>query len=133
MQTSSTKHCRYNINYHLVFCPKYRRQIFTDSRDEMLKIWFEEFCNSYGYSLLAQEVMPDHVHLFVSVPPKTDPSTVVGRLKSLTAVRMFKTYPNLKENHFWNSGLWSRGYYVGTAGTVTAETVKKYIAEQKDV
>lgn len=90
-------------------------------------------CRRYGYSLLAQEVMPDHVHLFISAPPTTSPTSVVGVIKSITAIELFRRYPELKRRYFWGSGLWSDGYYVGTAGTVTSETVKKYIAEQKNV
>jgi len=77
--------------------------------------------------------MPDHIHLFVSAPPYIAPTEIVKTLKSITANKVFRTFKNLKSKKFWGSGLWSKGYYVGTAGTVTAETIQRYIQEQKSI
>jgi putative transposase len=75
--------------------------------------------------------MPDHVHLFISVPPYIAPTDIVKTIKSITAIELFKNYSDLKTNKFWGSGLWSKGYYVATAGNVTADTIQRYIDEQK--
>ena len=75
--------------------------------------------------------MPDHIHLFVSAPPTIAPTEIVKILKSISANRIFKTFLNLKKNKFWGSGLWSKGYYVGTAGAVSSEIIVKYIQNQK--
>lgn len=77
--------------------------------------------------------MPDHVHLFVSAPPYIAPADIVKTIRSISAPEVFRTFKDLKSKEFWGSGLWSKGYYVGTAGTVTAETIQKYIEEQKNV
>jgi putative transposase len=77
--------------------------------------------------------MPDHIHLFISVPPTVLPVTIVQRIKSISATKIFEFLSNLKQQYFWGSGLWSRRYYVGTAGTVTAETIRTYIERQKGV
>lgn len=77
--------------------------------------------------------MPDHIHLFVSAPPYIAPTEIVKTIKSISAVEVFKTFKDLKRKKFWGSGLWSKGYYVGTAGTVTDETIQKYIEEQKNI
>jgi len=77
------------------------------------------------------EVTPDHIHLFVSVKPYVSPTEMVKTIKSITTVWIFKKFPNLKKRKFWGSGLWSKGYYVGTAGAVSAETIQKYIKNQK--
>ncbi len=75
--------------------------------------------------------MPDHIHLFISTSPQILPLDIVKTIKSITARRIFQRFKNLKVKFFWNSGLWSKGYYIGTAGTVTVETVQRYIDEQK--
>jgi putative transposase len=75
--------------------------------------------------------MPDHVHLFVSAPPTIAPVDIVRKLKSISANWIFQGFSTLKQSKFWGSGLWSRGYYIGTAGTVSAETIQKYIQNQK--
>jgi REP element-mobilizing transposase RayT len=77
------------------------------------------------------EVMPDHLHIFLSAPPTIALTEIVTRLKSSTANKVFAAIPNLKKKHFWGSGLWSRSYYIGTAGNVSAETIRKYIEAQK--
>ena len=71
------------------------------------------------------ETMPDHVHIFLSAPPTVAPTEIVRTLKSITTNKVFCSIPSLKKRYFWGSGLWSRGYYIGTAGNVSAETIKK--------
>jgi REP element-mobilizing transposase RayT len=73
------------------------------------------------------ETMPDHVHIFLSAPPTVAPTEIVRKLKSITANRIFAAIDWLKKKYFWGSGLWSRGYYIGTAGNVSAETIRKNI------
>ena len=75
--------------------------------------------------------MPDHIHLFVSAPPKFAPLTIASTMKSILTVDVFKKFYTLKAYKFWGSGLFSRGCYYGSAGTITVETIKKYIEEQK--
>lgn len=127
----STKHCKYNINYHIVWCPKYRHQVLTGKIEEYLKRLIYNICKRYNYEILSIEVMPDHIHLFVSTKPYVSPTEIVKTLKSITAIWIFRKFPTLKKQKFWDSGLWSKGYYIGTAGTVTAETIQRYIENQK--
>lgn len=131
MEYRSTKHCKYNINYHLVWCPKYRHHVLTNAIDSYLKESIQEICNNYHFDLLNIEIMPDHLHLFVSAVPYVSPTEIVKIIKSITANRVFKQFPKLESKRFWGSGLWSKGYFVGTAGTVTSETIRRYIDEQK--
>ena len=133
METKTTKHSAYNINYHIVFCPKYRHSVLKGDIEVYLKRLLKNICNHYEYDLLEIETMPDHVHLFVSAKPTVAPVTIVKALKSISAIWIFKKFPYLKRQKFWGSGLWSKGYYVGTAGTVTAETIRKYIENQKAI
>lgn len=133
MITAATAHSRYNINYHLVWCPKYRHQVLKGKIEIYFKRLLENICNHYGYQILALEVMPDHVHLFISVKPQISPTDIIRTIKSISAVWIFKKFPWLKKQKFWGSGLWSKGYYVGTAGAVTAQSILKYIENQKTV
>ncbi|MCL6479969.1 MAG: IS200/IS605 family transposase [Peptococcaceae bacterium] len=128
---SVTRHCTYNVNYHIVFCPKYRRKVIRGKVEETIKQTVSEICGNYGYTLIQMETMPDHLHIFLSAPPTVAPTDIVKILKSITANTIFRTFPALKRKYFWGSGLWSRGYYIGTAGSVSAETIKRYIENQK--
>ncbi|KYH27316.1 transposase IS200 like protein [Clostridium tepidiprofundi DSM 19306] len=132
-KTKTTSHSKYNINYHIVFCPKYRHNIFKDELGYELSKCFKVIFHCYSYALIEQEIMPDHVHLFISAPPTVAPVDIVKKLKSVSANEIFKGFPKLKQSKFWSSGLWSRGYYIDTAGTVSSETIQKYIQNQKNV
>ena len=122
--------CVYNINYHIVFCSKYRKQVLNESIKEDLEIIFKSVISSNDWKLLELEVMPDHIHLFVSAHPKQSPLEIVKKLKGISARLIFKKYPKFQKKEFWGKHLWSGGYYVGTAGIVTAESIQKYILAQ---
>jgi len=127
----NTNHCVYNINYHIVFCPKYRHKVIKDDVAKALKNIVQEICATYRYDLIQMEAMPDDVHIFLSASPTVAPTEIVKRLKSITANKIFSMFPGLKRRYFWGSGLWSRGYYIGTAGNASAETIRRYIEVQK--
>lgn len=131
METKRTKHSVYNLNYHIVLVTKFRHSIFNEAREGFLKEKIVEVCGNYEWELMAIEVMPDHIHLFVSAPPKIAPLTIASTIKSITAVAVFKRFKGLKQRYFRGSGLWSDGCYYGSAGTVSSETIKRYIEEQK--
>ena len=83
-----------------------------------------EIANKYGFEILALEIMPDHVHLFVSVHPKSVPATRVKLFKGIRARKLFKDFSELKKK-LWGGHLWTPSYYVGTAGKVSAETIRR--------
>jgi putative transposase len=91
----------------------------------------QEICQRYGWDALAVEVMPDHIHLFVSAPPTIAPNTIAKTIKSILTVAVFKQFSGLKKRRFWGSGLFSDGCYYGSAGTVSSTTIQKYIENQK--
>jgi len=76
--------------------------------------------------------MLDHIHVFVSAKPKVAPLAIASTLKSILTVEIFRKFPTLKQQYFWGSVLFSRGCYYGSAGTVSAAIIKKYIEEQKN-
>lgn len=131
MEVRKTKHSVYNLNYHIVFVTKYRHTVLSSDVGEYAKKRIIEICNQYGWNSLALEVMDEHIHLFVSAPPKTAPLNICSTIKSILTVDIFQKFSTLKKQYFWGSGLFSDGSYYGSAGTVSSSTIKKYIEEQK--
>jgi putative transposase len=91
-------HCVYNINYHIVFCPKYRHKVIKGQVEELIKQIVQDICTTYGYTLIQMETMPDHVHIFLSAPPTVAPTEIVRKLKSITANRIFAAIDWLKKS-----------------------------------
>jgi len=120
----------YNINYHIVWCPKYRKPILTGKVKEFMEEQMHTISAAKGYEVLELKVMPDHIHLFISAPPFEAPTAIVKVLKGVSGLRLFKRYPELKER-YWRGHVWSPSYYIGTAGKVSAETIRRYIEEQE--
>jgi len=124
------KSCVFNINYHIVWCPKYRKEILTGKIKEFLEDQLLTICETKDWKISAMEIMPDHIHIFITAHPKYSPTAIVKVLKGVTGLRLFKKYPELKKQ-YWGGHIWSPSYYIGTAGTVSAETIKMYIEKQK--
>lgn len=114
-----------------MFCPKYRHSIFENELEHEVQKLIKSIAFNYNFEVLEQEIMPDHIHLFISAPPTIAPTQIVKILKSVSANEIFKAFPHLKKTKFGGSGLWSKGYYIGTASAVSSEIIKKYIQEQK--
>jgi len=114
------------INYHIVFCPKYRRGILTGKIKERLQEIIKEVSKNNNWTVIAQEVMPNHVHLFVSADTRTMPEIVVKRYKGRSSRYLRKEFPELLKM----PTLWTRSYFLSTAGNVSCLTIKKYIEQQ---
>jgi len=122
----------YEINYHIVWCPKYRKPVLVGKVKEFLEEQIKTIAETKGWKIIELEVMPDHIHLFISTPPFEAPTNIVKILKGVTAKRLLEKFPELRKKEFWGGHLWSPSYYVGTAGHVSAETIKKYIEGVKN-
>ncbi|MEP0825905.1 MAG: IS200/IS605 family transposase [Nitrososphaera sp.] len=120
----------YSINYHIVWCSKYRKAILTEKVKEFLEDQLRTIAETKGYKILELRVMPDHIHLFIEANPFDSPMNIVKIFKGITGLRMFKKFPEL-EKQLWRGVLWSPSYYIGTAGHVSAETIERYIREQE--
>jgi putative transposase len=131
MKLRKNKHSVHSIGYHIIFCPKYQHQVLTGAIEIEAKRIFSEICASKDWLLLSVEIMPDHVHLFIQSDPYIAPVEIVERVKFISAVYLFTKFSSLKKQKFWGSGLWSPGTYYGTVGSISEETVRKYIDEQK--
>ncbi|HOI59138.1 MULTISPECIES: IS200/IS605 family transposase [unclassified Methanoculleus] len=129
-QWISARGCVYNVNYHYVWSVKYRRKVLTGKIVNTLKELHESIAQDNGIILHMQEIMPDHVHLFITAHPKFAPATIVKIMKGVTAKKLFETYPELRKV-LWKGHLWNPSYYVGTCGDVTKDVIQGYIETQK--
>jgi putative transposase len=122
-------HSKYNINYHVVWIPKYRKALLVNPK---LKGILEEILRGQSeardWHVIALEIMPDHIHLFISVPPSIDISKVVNQLKGNSSIQLRRIFPELKAKV--RKHLWAKGYYASTAGFVSQDKVQKYILAQ---
>jgi putative transposase len=120
--------CVYNLQYHLVWCQKYRKSVLVGPVETALKQLLEEKATALEVHIEALEVMPDHVHLFMSAPPTLAPAQLANQFKSYTSHVLRHQFPHLKSRL---PTLWRRSNSIGSTGAVTAETVKGSIEEQK--
>ena len=126
---NSLAHTSWECKYHIVFAPKYRRQvIYGKMKAEIGKI-LRELCERKGIEIIAAECCPDHIHMLIRIPPKYSVSEIVGYLKGKSSLIIFDRHANLKYK-FGNRHFWSEGYYVSTVGLNEA-TIKKYIQDQE--
>ena len=125
-----TKHAVYDHKYHLVWIPKYRKRILDDEVKKYLKKVFRRIAEEYEFCIDTMEVMEDHVHIFMEVPPRYSPAQAVQIMKSISAREGFKKFSKLREE-LWAGELWSDGYFVRSVGDkVTADVIRKYIEYQ---
>jgi putative transposase len=118
----------YSLKYHIVWCPKYRRAVLIDGVADRLKVLLAEKCAELGMEIQTLEVMTDHVHIFIESDPTRCVAEIVNRLKGYTSRVLRAEFPWLRSRL---PTLWSRSYYAGSVGHVSATTVERYIAEQK--
>ena len=128
MDNLSLSHSRYNCTYHIVFIPKYRRKIMFGNLRREVGEAISKVCKMEGVTIIKAATLPDHVHIYVSIPPKASVAKMVGRIKGKSALMLFYRHPEYREKYNRNFG--ARGYYCETVGNVNEETIVKYIAEQ---
>ncbi len=124
----SNRNVSYACHYHVVWCPKYRRKVLVDAVAERLKQIIREVCAEREATIEALEVMPDHVHLLVSVDPQFGIHRLVRLLKGRSSRLLRQEFPRLKSRL---PTLWTSSYFVSTTGGAPLELVKKYIEGQK--
>ena len=127
MAVKRTSHAVYDAQYHIVWTPKYRKWILRGDIQQRVKELFQEIADNHNIDIDTMEVAPDHVHLFVSFPPRYSIANLVGKLKSISASVIFREFPEVK-HQLWGGEFWEDGYFFRTVGDdVTAEVIKKYI------
>lgn len=118
----------FNIGYHLIWCTKYRRDLLTGDIENRLKELLTAKAEAMDLVIETMEVMPDHVHLFVKTSPVDSPHYVVQQLKGISSRILRAEFPHIRRRV---PTLWTRSYYCETVGHISAETVLRYIEEQK--
>ena len=128
MDEQSLAHSKWRCQYHLVFAPKYRRQIIYGKIKTEIGNILRKLCDYKGVEIITAEACADHIHMLVSIPPKINVASFVGYLKGKSSVMIFEKYANMKYK-YGNRKFWCRGYYVDTVGKNT-EAIKRYIQNQ---
>ena len=124
----SLAHTTWECKYHIVFAPKFRRREIYGKIRQDIGVIIRELCNRKGVQILAAEACPNHIHLYVSIPPKLSVSSFMGFLKGKSTLIIFERHANLKYK-YGNRVFWCRGYYVTTVGNNKA-AVQKYVENQ---
>ena len=129
-KANSLAHTKWLCKYYIVFTPKYRRKVIYNKYREDLREILKMLCDWKGVEILEGHLMPDHIHMLVSIPPKISVSSFMGYLKGKSSLLMFDRHANLKYK-YGNRKFWAEGYYVSTVGLNEA-TLRKYIREQEN-
>jgi putative transposase len=111
------------INYHFVFCPRYRRKVLVGEVEKRFKELLPIICQEIEVNIIALEIMPDHVHVFLNALPSISPSDIMAKVKGVTSRRLRQEFKYL--SHL--PSLWTRSFFCSTAGNVSSETVQRYI------
>ncbi len=131
MGIKRTSHTVYDTKYHIVWTPKYRKWVMRGDLRKDIRKYIEEISEANEFEIETMEIVDDHVHIFMSFPPRYSISGVVGMIKGKTARRIFQEHPEV-ERELWGGEFWSDGYFVRTVGDkVTGEIIKKYIEYHK--
>lgn len=128
MDVQSLSHTKWECKYHIVFAPKFRRQIIYGRMRAEIGSILGQLCRRKGVEIIEAEAMPDHIHMLVSIPPSISVSEFVGYLKGKSSLMIFDRHANLKYK-YGNRHFWCRGYYVDTVGKNTAK-IREYIRNQ---
>ena len=128
LDTDSLAHTKWNCKYHIVFAPKYRRQVIYGKIKSDIGIMLRRLCEYKGVEIIEAEACKDHIHMLVSIPPKYSVSQIVGYLKGKSSLMIFEKYANMKYK-YGNRHFWCRGYYVDTVGR-NKKAIAEYIRNQ---
>ncbi len=128
LDTDSLAHTQWNCKYHIVFAPKYRRQIIYGKIKADIGAMLRKLCKYKKVEIIEAEACKDHIHMLVSIPPKYSVSQIMGYLKGKSSLMIFEKYANLKYK-YGNRHFWCRGYYVDTVGR-NKKVIEQYIRNQ---
>jgi len=125
-------HAVYDIRYHLVWTPKYRKWVKREDIRARVREIFSEIAEHHRFEIQEMRVAPDHVHIFLSFPPRYSIAHVVGLLKSISASEVFEEFPEVKKE-LWGGEFWEDGYFARTVGDkVIADLIRRYIKYHHD-
>lgn len=128
----NSRTCVYNLNYHIVWCVKYRRKVLTQPIADYLINDINAISKEKGFTVIEANVGDgDHIHAFVSVPPKFSITTIVSYLKGITGRHLFMAFPEIKQK-LWKGHLWNDSYFVESIGSTSSENIIRYIERQSN-
>ena len=128
LDTDSLAHTKWNCKYHIVFAPKYRRQVIYGKIKKDIGMMLRKLCEYKQVEIIEAEACKDHIHMLVSIPPKYSVSQIMGYLKGKSSLMIFEKYANMKYK-YGNRHFWCRGYYVDTVGR-NKKVIEQYIRNQ---
>ena len=128
LDTNSLAHTKWECKYHIVFAPKYRRQIIYGKIKADIGQMLRKLCEYKGIEIIEAEACKDHIHMLVTIPPKYSVAQIMGYLKGKSSLMIFEKYANLKYK-YGNRHFWCRGYYVSTVGA-NKKAIQEYIKNQ---
>ena len=124
-------HVVYKCEYHIVWAPKYRFRILTGEIKKLVEEDIKMLCEWKRCEVQEMSVKNDHIHIVVSIPPKVSISEMMGILKGKLAIKLFKSYPKMKQKPYWGNHFWARGYFVSTVG-IDEDVIKRYVKYQEE-
>ncbi len=124
-------HVVYKCDYHIVWVPKYRFRIMTGVVKDLIEQDIKLLCEWKNCEIEEMNIQQDHIHLIVSIPPRVSVSEFMGIIKGKLAIKLFKSYPQLKKKPYWGNHFWARGYFVNTIG-INEEMIKRYVKHQEE-
>ena len=128
LDTNSLAHTQWDCKYHIVFAPKYRRQVIYGKIKVDIGVMLRKLCEYKGVEIIEAEASKDHIHMLVSIPPKYSVSQIMGYLKGKSSLMIFEKYANMKYK-YGNRHFWCRGFYVDTVGR-NKKVIEQYIRNQ---
>ncbi len=124
-------HVVYKCDYHIVWVPKYRFRILIGEVKQLVEDDMRMLCEWRKCEIQEMSVQSDHIHLIISIPPRISVSEIMGILKGKLAIKLFRSYPKMKQKPYWGNHFWARGYFVSTVG-IDEEMIKRYVKHQED-
>lgn len=126
MRYSSSAHTRFYHRYHVVWATKYRYKVLQGAMRERIRVIIIQTCEELGVHIVKGVLARDHIHMFLSIPPKLSLSDVMQRIKGRSSRRIQMEFPDLRKR-YWGRRFWARGYFSTTSGNVTDDVIKQYL------
>ena len=123
-------HVVWKCDYHVVWTPKYRFRVLSGLVKDLVEHAIRMLSDWKGCEVIELNVQADHAHLVISIPPKVSVSELMGTLKGKLAIKLFKSYPQLKKKPYWGNHFWGRGYFVNTVG-INEDHIRRYVKHQE--
>ena len=127
---NKSSHAVYDIKYHIIWVTKYRYKVLGGTLSKRLRELIRQGCLARNMTIISGNISKDHVHMLLSCPPSIAPSKIVQYLKGRSSRLLQEEFPELRKR-YWGQHLWARGYFCATVGSVTEETIKRYIENQE--